>query len=97
MAKISMTCPFSNKACMECAVYRGRHLYLCFTKGYHGCEWDISRPLSVELRKTHGKEEEIFKRLTGSPASSRVIYDVEDLIEAEEFSRFKEKGEKHDT
>ena len=27
-----MACPFSNKACTECAVYRGRHRYLSFPK-----------------------------------------------------------------
>jgi hypothetical protein len=51
----------------------------------------------MELPKTHGKEEETSKRLTGSPASPGIISDAEDLIEAEEFLRFKEKGEKHDT
>jgi len=51
----------------------------------------------MELPKTHGKEEETFKRPTASPASPTVISNVEDLIDAEEFLRFKEKGEKHDT
>lgn len=97
MAKISTTCPFSNKACIECGVYRGRHFYLCFAKEYRGCEWDMSQHSSIELREAHGKEDETFKRLTDIPASPRVISDVEDLIEGEELSRFKEKGEKHDT
>lgn len=30
MAKAKMVCPFSGKQCRECAVYRGRHYYLCF-------------------------------------------------------------------
>ena len=25
-------CPFSNRACIECAVYRGRHQHLIFSK-----------------------------------------------------------------
>ena len=32
MQKPTMACPFSNKACTECAVYRGRHRYLNFPK-----------------------------------------------------------------
>jgi hypothetical protein len=36
MAKISMRCPFSNEACMECAIYRGRHHYLNISKQHQG-------------------------------------------------------------
>ena len=25
-------CPFSGKICKECALYRGRHHYMCFSK-----------------------------------------------------------------
>jgi len=35
MTKISMTCPFSNKACRECPIYRGRHRYRSFS---HQCQ-----------------------------------------------------------
>jgi hypothetical protein len=36
MAKEDMLCPFSGKLCGECALYRGRHYYLCFSKKYRG-------------------------------------------------------------
>ena len=36
MAKIAMLCPFSHELCKECAYYRGRHYYLCFSKEYRG-------------------------------------------------------------
>lgn len=36
VAKTAMLCPFSNKLCKECAYYRGRHYYLCFSKEYRG-------------------------------------------------------------
>ena len=36
MAKEDMICPFSGKLCRECAIYRGRHYYLCFNKKYRG-------------------------------------------------------------
>jgi hypothetical protein len=37
MAKIAMTCPFSNKACVECAIYRGKHrYYLSISKEHQG-------------------------------------------------------------
>lgn len=31
-----MICPFTGKLCRECALYRGRHYYLCFSKKYRG-------------------------------------------------------------
>jgi len=36
MAKMGMMCPFSGKLCRECALYRGRHYYLCFNEKYRG-------------------------------------------------------------
>jgi hypothetical protein len=36
MAKERMICPFSNRLCEECALYRGRHYYLCFCQKYRG-------------------------------------------------------------
>ncbi len=36
MAKELMRCPFSGRACEECAEYRGRHYFLCFVEKYRG-------------------------------------------------------------
>jgi hypothetical protein len=36
MAKERMICPFSNELCKECALYRGKHYYLCFCQKYRG-------------------------------------------------------------
>jgi hypothetical protein len=36
VAKDRMICPFSNRLCEECALYRGRHYYLCFCQEYRG-------------------------------------------------------------
>ena len=36
MAKTKMMCPFSGKLCAECAIYRGRHYYMCFNVKYRG-------------------------------------------------------------
>lgn len=36
MAKVKMLCPFSGKLCKECAVYRGKHYFLCFQNKYRG-------------------------------------------------------------
>lgn len=36
MVKTAIACPFSSKGCTECAVYRGRHHYLNFSKQHQG-------------------------------------------------------------
>jgi len=36
MAKERMICPFSNRICEECVLYRGKHYYLCFCQEYRG-------------------------------------------------------------
>jgi len=36
IAKIDMLCPFTQRLCDECALYRGRHYYLSFCKQYRG-------------------------------------------------------------
>ncbi len=36
MAKVKMACPISGGVCVECAIYRGRHYYLCFAPKYRG-------------------------------------------------------------
>lgn len=36
MAKTTMICPFSEKACKKCGAYRGRHYFLCYCEHYRG-------------------------------------------------------------
>jgi len=36
MAKTNMLCPFSNRLCNECPLYRGRHYYLSLCQKYRG-------------------------------------------------------------
>lgn len=36
MAQTKMICPFSQKACVECSFYRGRHYFLCHCRQYRG-------------------------------------------------------------
>jgi hypothetical protein len=62
MAKERMICPFSNRLCEECALYRGRHYYLCFYQKYRGYlrrPGDLARenPASVPGARSNGKFE----------------------------------------
>ncbi len=93
MAKVAMLCPFSHKMCRDCAVYRGSHYYLCFKKEYRGRLLDKTgkRTRKAKTNSVYGKTDlscEIPEEILSSPA---VINDVEDIIEKEEFGKFKER------
>jgi hypothetical protein len=70
MAKEDMLCPFSGKFCRECALYRGRHYYLCFSKKYRG---HLERPGGTAKGPNPGTSEaehdEHFKPLTKMPSA----------------------------
>ncbi len=62
MAKEKMVCPFSNRLCEECALYRGRHYYLCFCRkyrGYLGTAREASKQdlLAVQRARPNGRFE----------------------------------------
>ena len=44
MAKDKMKCPFSNKLCKECGLYRGRHMNLCYVHDYRGYLGENKKP-----------------------------------------------------
>lgn len=66
MAKTRMICPFSNKLCQECALYRGRHYYLCFYPKYRG----------------HLNEPEEATKLSNRGASSDKKFEIPPVITA---------------
>jgi hypothetical protein len=45
IAKDNMRCPISGKACITCAIYRGRHFNLCFNDHYRGISNKGTGPL----------------------------------------------------
>jgi hypothetical protein len=51
MAKTPMRCPFNDKLCIECTLYRGRHYYLCNCEHYRG----YIKPTNKVI--THGRIE----------------------------------------
>lgn len=48
MVRTAITCPFSNKGCTECGVYRGRHHYLSFSQQHQS---------STDQQKGHAKSD----------------------------------------
>jgi len=70
MAKEDMICHFSDKLCKECAPFRGRHYYLCFSKKYRG---HLEKPERATKGTNPGTSEaeydEHFKPLTKMPSA----------------------------
>ncbi len=96
MARRSMPCPFSKEACVECAVYRGRHLYLCAAQsGGRSAEKDLPRSMGTFERSGHHTDAapETSTELRRKPAW---VVNVEDLIEGQELSGLGERGKTDD-
>jgi len=91
MAKVSMVCPFSNKMCKDCAVYRGSHYYLCFKKEYRGCLLGDNGKGSKE-KTVYGMKDLKVEVPDDILKNRNVLTDVEDMIEAEEFGKFQKKA-----
>jgi hypothetical protein len=83
MAKVKMTCPISKGVCTECAIYRGRHFYLCFSKEYHGVSLGVNQ--IDELKAQYKKDNDVHQdKKFGMPdriqTSSKWIQNVEDIV-----------------
>lgn len=82
MAKAKMICPFTKGACIECAIYRGRHFYLCFSKEYRGAS--LGKGQIDELKAQYKKGNEVQDKKFGMPdvtlPSSKCIKNVEDIV-----------------
>ncbi|MCX5809492.1 MAG: hypothetical protein NTX36_09005 [Proteobacteria bacterium] len=79
MAKEKMVCPISKTMCVECSIYRGRHYYLCFSKGYHGSLLESGLVDNLKM-----KPEEATDVKFGIPdnmlTSSKCIKNIEDIV-----------------
>lgn len=83
MAKVKMACPITKGACVDCAIYRGRHFYLCFSREYHGVSLGIEQ--IDELKSKYNKGNNVQDKKFGTPEdvqrSSKWIENVEELVE----------------
>jgi hypothetical protein len=83
MAKVKMTCPITKGVCTECAIYRGRHFYLCFSKEYHGVS--VGKGQIDELKAQYIKGNKIQDKRLGMPdefqLSPKCIQNVENIVE----------------
>jgi hypothetical protein len=81
MAKIKMTCPISKGVCTECAIYRGRHFYLCFSKEYRGASLGANQidDLKAQYKRDHEVQDNKFGMPDDIHMSPKWIQNVEDI------------------
>jgi len=65
MAKTKMICPFSERLCKDCPIYRGRHYYICFKPDYRGY---VKNAAGQEIKKV------AFDKPVGS--NINISYDI---------------------
>jgi len=82
MAKAQMVCPFSKKQCIDCAIFRGRHYYVCLAPNFNGCSWGWSKKAVFKHDRAARRFE--VEKPPVLPRSSKWIHNVEDLVERSE-------------
>jgi hypothetical protein len=86
MAKTATACPFSNKACTECGIYRGRHHHRSFSGRRQDCadkRKDSAKanviPLSAEFRALKEIVEPCAGKRRGNKAELKIRLKVIDV------------------
>ena len=84
MAKVKMICPITKRPCIECAIYRGRHFCICFSREYQGASLNAEQIKELKVRykaeHDHAKDKK-FGIPEDIQKSSKWISNVEELIE----------------
>ncbi|HNS13716.1 MAG TPA: hypothetical protein PKM08_00150 [Syntrophorhabdaceae bacterium] len=93
MAKVKMICPITKGLCIECAIYRGRHFCMCFSREYQGASLGAEQIEELKARyrveHDHAKDEK-FGMPEDIQKSSKWISNVEELVEVEELTERRE-------
>ena len=75
MAKTVTVCPFSKGRCIECAIYRGRHVEVCRSATYRGDA--LFKMGQSRLKPVNGSTNVKFET-PDIPDCSKRLKDIED-------------------
>ncbi len=89
MAKHKILCPISGKACVECAIYRGRHYYLCYSPAYRGTSFDPERIKELKKEESADESDKTFGMPGNIEVGSQCIRNVEEYGIEREFAALK--------
>ncbi len=90
MAKHKILCPISGTACIECAIYRGRHYYLCYSKAYKGSSFDPDRLEEFESAGKNKGRDKTFGMPEKIEVGPLCINNVEEYGIEKEFAALKQ-------
>jgi len=90
MAKHKIVCPFSGTACKECAVYRGRHYYLCYSAAYRGSSFDPERIRELKIAETPDEPGKTFGMPEKIDVGAQCVRNVEEYGIEKEFAALKQ-------
>ncbi len=86
MAKHKILCPISKTACIECAVYRGRHYYLCYSQNYKGTSFDPDRMEELKTAERKKNNDKTFGMPEKIEVGPQCINNVEEYGIEKEFA-----------
>ena len=89
MAKHKILCPISHTACTECAIYRGRHFYLCYSASYKGSSFDPERIRELKAAETKHGSDKTFGIPEKIEVGSQCINNFEEYAIEKEFATLK--------
>jgi len=90
MAKHKILCPISGTACRECAIYRGRHYYLCYSQNFRGTSFDPARVSELKAAEARDKNDKTFGIPEKIEVGSQCVRNVEEYGIEKEFAALKD-------
>jgi len=89
MAKHKILCPITGTTCIECAVYRGRHYYLCYSKAYRGSSFDPERIMKLKDAEKKDDSDKTFGMPVEIELGLHCMRNVEEYGIEKEFAALK--------
>jgi hypothetical protein len=91
MARHKILCPISGTACVECAIYRGRHYYLCYSKNFRGTSFDPERMKELKAAESKNENDKTFGMPKDVDVGSQCINNFEEYAIEKEFAALKHR------
>ena len=89
MAKHKILCPISHTVCTECAIYRGRHFYLCYSTGVKGSAFDPERIRQFKEAEKKKEPDKTFGMPETVEVGPQCINNFEEYAIEKEFATLK--------
>ena len=89
MAKHKILCPISHTVCTECAIYRGRHFYLCYSTAFIGSAFDPERIRQFKEAEKKKEPDKTFGMPETVEVGPQCINNFEEYAIEKEFATLK--------